>query len=199
MSPTPQAREPMPASRTARRRRRMRDALLAAATASFVRRGIDAVSVEALLTEADVSRATFYQLFSSKNDLLQQILNPLLEDMARHVDALATRRPDQVVDGLVDVWLQLQRAHGDALLLLGRLGEADLGHRLAARRAAAEDGMLTALGRAERADVLRNGSARLSLRLVTAAAVPVLEVYAGHPGAEALFRDALRALLLRRH
>ncbi len=59
--------------------------------------------------------------------------------------------------------------------------------------------MLAALGRAERADVLRNGSARYSHRLVRAAAVPLLEAYAGHPGAEALFRDAMRALLLRAH
>lgn len=177
----------------------MRDALVAAGLAQFLRRGIGAVSVADLLAEADVSRATFYHIFSSKNDILHVIINPILEDMSSALAALESHPSDDVVDGLADVWLAARREHGDGVLLLARLDDPGADAALAARRRAVDDAMLAALGRAERADVLRNGSARYSLRLVAETAVPLLGVYAGHPGAEALFRDALRGLLLKSH
>ena len=67
--------------RVARRRRRMRDALLVAGAKQFATRGIAQVSVEDLLAEADISRSTFYDIFSSKNKLLENIINPIF-DMA---------------------------------------------------------------------------------------------------------------------
>ena len=70
----------------ARRRRRMREALLTAGARQFVNRGVARVSVEDLLAEADVSRATFYAMFSNKYSLLENILNPIL-----------TRRPRRFV------------------------------------------------------------------------------------------------------
>ncbi|HEY5624119.1 MAG TPA: helix-turn-helix domain-containing protein, partial [Gammaproteobacteria bacterium] len=63
--------------RVARRRRRMREALLTAGARQFAARGVAQVSVEDLLAEADVSRATFYDMFSSKYNLLESILNPI--------------------------------------------------------------------------------------------------------------------------
>ena len=64
--------------RVARRRLRMREALLQAGARQFSARGIDTVSVEDLLEEADVSRATFYDIFPNKNNLLKDIINPCL-------------------------------------------------------------------------------------------------------------------------
>jgi hypothetical protein len=52
---------------------------------------------------------------------------------------------------------------------------------------------------AERAELLRNGSAQYSLRVIARTAVQLLRVYDGHAAAAALFRDAVRGLLLRAH
>jgi hypothetical protein len=51
----------------------------------------------------------------------------------------------------------------------------------------------------ERADLLRNGSAQYSLRVIARTAVQLLRVYDGHAAAAAMFRDAVRGLLLRAH
>lgn len=198
MSPTAEQSRNAASGRVARRRRRMRDALAAAALGAFRQRGVDAVSVEELLAAADVSRATFYQLFPSKYKVLEYILNPVFKDLIRGVEALRARPAEHVVDGLAALWLDAHAAHGDAVLLLGRLETAELGD-LEASAAKLREALLDALGRVENADLLRNGSARYSMKLVTETAIPLLRVYAGHPGAEALFRDALGGLLLQAH
>jgi len=52
---------------------------------------------------------------------------------------------------------------------------------------------------AERAEVLRNGSAQYSLKVIARTAIPLLRVYDGHPAGDAMFRDAVRGLLVRAH
>ena len=52
------------------------------------------VSVEELIAEADVSRATFYGLFSSKYSLLDGILNPIFELATRRIRELCAGPPD---------------------------------------------------------------------------------------------------------
>jgi hypothetical protein len=52
---------------------------------------------------------------------------------------------------------------------------------------------------AERAEILRNGSAQYSLKVIARTAIPLLRVYDDHPAAPAMFRDALRGLLVRKH
>lgn len=185
-------------SRVTRRRDRTRAALVAAGLAEFLTRGPGAVSVEALLAGADVSRATFYQFFSSKYRLLQDILNPVYEDIEGRVAALARVADADVPAALIDAWVAAHAAHGDALKLLARLEHTGVA-AIDARRAALESEHVAVLGRAERADALRNGSARYSARLLVAVVAPLLETYAGHPGADALLRDALRSLLERAH
>jgi hypothetical protein len=59
--------------------------------------------------------------------------------------------------------------------------------------------MARILVRAESAELLRNGSAQYSLKVIARTAIPLLGVYDGHATAEALFRDALKGLLIRAH
>ena len=49
------------------------------------------------------------------------------------------------------------------------------------------------------ADRFRNDSAQYSLKVIARTAVQLLPVYDGHAAAAALFRDAVRGLLLRAH
>src|SRR5712675_3582778 len=51
-----------------------RERILAAATTLFHREGIHATGVERLTQYAHVSKRTFYQHFSSKNDLVEEYL-----------------------------------------------------------------------------------------------------------------------------
>jgi AcrR family transcriptional regulator len=56
-----------------------RDRILTAATALFHREGIHATGVERLTQHANVSKRTFYQHFSSKNDLVEEYLRRIHE------------------------------------------------------------------------------------------------------------------------
>jgi AcrR family transcriptional regulator len=60
-----------------RRVARTRNALYDALVALILRQGYEATTVQDLITEANVGRATFYSHFTSKEDLLQQSLGRL--------------------------------------------------------------------------------------------------------------------------
>ncbi len=195
----PLERKPTQASpRVARRRARMRASLLAAGARQFASRGVGPVSVEELIAEADVSRATFYGFFSSKYSLLEGILNPIFDVATRSIRELASRPAEDAVDGLIDVYLSLWNTHREGLLLIPLVDQETFRHFEPQHRAL-HSALLELLVGVERADLLRNGSAQYSLKVIARTAVQLLRVYDGHPAAAALFRDALRGLLLRAH
>jgi len=189
---------PRSSPRVARRRERMKQSLLAAGARQFASRGIGTVSVEELIAEADVSRATFYGFFSSKYSLLEHILNPIFEHATAAVRALTSRPALDAIDGLIDVYLELWREHRDGLLLIPAVDPKTFRHFEAQHRALNE-ALLDVLRGAERAEVLRNGSAQYSLKVIARTAVPLLRVYDGHAAADSMFRDAVRGLLVRSH
>jgi AcrR family transcriptional regulator len=184
--------------RVQRRRERTKASLLAVGARQFATRGVAPVSVEELIAEADVSRATFYALFANKYSLLEGILNPIFELATRRVRALRDRPAAEVVDGLVDVYWSLWTTHRDGLLLIPLVDQDTFAHFERQHRAL-QDALLELLLGLERADLLRNGSAQYSLKVIARTAVQLLRVYDGHAAAAALFRDALRGLLLRAH
>ena len=194
-SPTPTARA---SERVQRRRERTKAVLLAVGARQFASRGIAPVSVEELIAEADVSRATFYGLFSSKYSLLEGILNPIFEIATRRIRALCDQQPTDAVDGLVDVYWSLWTTHRDGLLLIPLVDHETFTHFENQHRAL-QEALLDLLLGVERADLLRNGSAQYSLKVIARTAVQLLRVYDGHAAAAALFRDAVRGLLLRAH
>src|SRR5690606_41525413 len=105
---SPEKSGPAAASpRVARRRERMRASLLAAGARQFASRGFRPVSVEELIAEADVSRATFYGLFKNKYKLLDSILHPIFEVATAAIRALTTRPPAERAGGHVGVYRAL--------------------------------------------------------------------------------------------
>jgi AcrR family transcriptional regulator len=189
---------PRATARVERRRERTKAALLAVGARKFAARGIGPVSVAELIAEADVSRATFYEFFSSKYALLEGILNPIFATATREIRALAARPAAEAVDGLVDVYWSLWCTHRDGLLLIPLVDQETFKHFEKQHRAL-QDALLDLLLAVERADLLRNGSAQYSLKVIARTAVQLLRVYDGHAAAAALFRDAVRGLLLRAH
>jgi AcrR family transcriptional regulator len=188
---TAEARSP----RIARRRQRMREALLSAAARQFAARGVATVSVAELIAEADVSRATFYQFFSNKYNLLEDILNPIFDYAIARVQALAVEPPQRAIEGIVEVYCTLWREHRDGLRLIPDI-DAAVFRRFEDRHRALNAALLAVLSAAEVEGLLRNGSAHFSLKVIARTAIPLLRVYDGHPAAETLFRDALHALLI---
>lgn len=67
--------------RERRRRQENREAILHAAEAVILRKGLTAASMDDVAAEADFSKATLYRYFKSKAELLFEILLHFLEDM----------------------------------------------------------------------------------------------------------------------
>ena len=174
----------------------MREALLTAGAQQFANRGVARVSVEDLLAEADVSRATFYEMFSSKYSLLESILNPIFDTATTTILALEQKSARDGLAGIFDTYLGLWRTHREGLLLITAVDAATFRH-FEDRHRALNDAMFRVLTKAERANLLRNGSAEYSLKVIARTAIPLLKIYDEHAAGEALFADAMNSLLLR--
>ena len=81
----------MTSSTEARRPSQARDRLLRTASAIFYAKGINAVGVEEIVSEARVTRATFYRHFPSKEDLIVAYLQAADENVRAQVRAITER------------------------------------------------------------------------------------------------------------
>jgi AcrR family transcriptional regulator len=81
-----------------------RERLLATARRLFYGEGIHAVPVDRLVTEAGVTRATFYRHFPAKEDLVEAYLRATDADLRAAVaDALDHADPQQAAAALLDL------------------------------------------------------------------------------------------------
>jgi AcrR family transcriptional regulator len=88
--------------------------ILMAAESIFGERGYASVSVEDILNLADVSRATFYQHFGSKEELAAALFDRALEVLTKSVLERFAAEPTlegKIAAGL-DVYLELWQRHG---------------------------------------------------------------------------------------
>jgi AcrR family transcriptional regulator len=96
-------KQPPPEGLRARKRREVRQRLSDTATRLFLERGFDAVSVEEVARAADVSRATVFNYFECKEDLLLDRAPELAEHVGR---ALKAARPAGALPALRDALLE---------------------------------------------------------------------------------------------
>ncbi|MFN8125629.1 MAG: helix-turn-helix domain-containing protein [Candidatus Nanopelagicales bacterium] len=83
-----------PPSRTDRRRARTRGALIAAARQILAERGTVDVSIQEITDSADVGFGSFYNHFSSKEELFEQAVAEVLEQHGAYLDRLTAGLDD---------------------------------------------------------------------------------------------------------
>jgi AcrR family transcriptional regulator len=76
------------ATRTDRRRERTRAQLLDAARVRFARHGVEATRINEITEEADVGFGSFYNHFTSKEDIVAAVVRETVEVQGSAVDAL---------------------------------------------------------------------------------------------------------------
>ena len=100
--------------KVARRRSRTRAELLDVAADKFLEFGVENVSVDDIIDTVGISRGTFYSLFDSRDDLVHQIIQPVL---IQGISALkdikepdARERLRAVLRVYVHMWVENARA-----------------------------------------------------------------------------------------
>ena len=96
------AANPAP-DRHARRRARTRAKLVAAARELFAAQGVDATTIAEIAERADTAHGSFYNHFSTKDEILAAVFEDTLTDQLRRLEA---RR-----DGITDVAERVAVAH----------------------------------------------------------------------------------------
>lgn len=189
---------PAPATSTkiASRQNRTRERILVESARLFLARGFDNVSVDAIVTAAEVARSSFYRFFANREEVLASIMRPVFETGIGMMATVGQRPPQELMDGICDVYLRLWSTSPDTLRLATRTGGAyfrlfeDLHRRF-------REQLVGAMQRVEAAGLLLNDNGYSSARIIARVAVPLLEVYRDDPRIDILFRQAMNGLLVK--
>lgn len=79
---------PKAEGRVARRQRRNRAALIAAARAIMAEKGVDAATMLEIAERADVGAGTVYNYFKSKDELALAVLESLMQELAMRIETV---------------------------------------------------------------------------------------------------------------
>jgi AcrR family transcriptional regulator len=125
----PTGTEAPPGDRGARRRARTRAQLIEAARVLFGRQGVDATRINEITEEADVGFGSFYNHFSSKDEIVEAVLRETVEAQGAAVEALTRELEDpaEVVAVAHRYFVRLARSDPDWGWLLVRL---DVSHNV---------------------------------------------------------------------
>ena len=182
----------------ARRQDRTRRRIVEISAAKFAARGYENVSVEEIIETADIARSSFYRFFSSREDVLANVIRPVFEQGIAAMKAIdPDAAPEHIMQAIFEVYLTLWRADADALRVSTRTGGAHF-RLFKDLHGAYRQCVDRLLKRVEAAGALLNGSADYTSRLLARSAVAVLEVYANDPDRDALFHKTMRGFLLAR-
>jgi len=99
--------------RVARRQRRNRDALIAAARDIMTEKGVDAATMLEIAERADVGAGTVYNYFRSKDDLAIAVLETLMHDLALRIEAVTNTFEDPAQVYAYGIRTVLDTATGD--------------------------------------------------------------------------------------
>lgn len=104
---------PQTEGRVARRQRRTRDALIAAARDIMTEKGVDAATMLEIAERADMGAGTVYNYFRSKDDLAIAVLEALMHDLALRIQQVTDTFDDPAQVYAYGIGTVLDTATGD--------------------------------------------------------------------------------------
>lgn len=184
-----------PSPRVQRRQERTRQSIIDAATERFAEKSIGTVSVEEIIEAADVSRGTFYKLFKSKEEVLSEILQPMMELYGAKLAAIDSTDPREIIDQIIDVYVQVWRGAPTAFSL-SQKDPSEYFHLLEKSHRPVMTHMRRLFKLVEPHGILRADQAESAVALMARSAVVILRTFDGNPDWERLFSTSMRGLLL---
>ena len=173
-----------------------RQKLIDVGTRLFVSRGMAHVTVEDVIGDAGMSRATFYGFFANKDELAASILNPVFESGVAALKELNQLAPMEAAEQLIEVYLKLWHQHKEALFFTNGANESVFSYIKKSHRefSLALKAILVVV---HSGGLLRNDSVDLTYAVLAKTGIPLLRVYRGHKNLDQLYRDSLLALIVK--
>lgn len=179
-----------------RRRERARKRILEIATKRIVEVGLDRVRLGDVADEADISRATLYSHFASKEEILVEVVRPVLEELIKAMKEKKAGTALQGLDNLIDVYTSMWDNNSGALTLALRYILHDPGDlaESVSKIQSQTDSILRPLN----SEGLLRMKTDLARNAFIQTAIILLDVLKNESNREALFRESIRALILKK-
>jgi AcrR family transcriptional regulator len=178
-----------------KRRAKTRQKLLSAAAKVFVEKGIDATSIEHIITEAEISRGAFYTHFADKNALVKEVISQVYEFLIDAVGKIKLDSPEQVMEDIFDAYFQCWCQNADALVLSSVM-ESQYFQLIKVPHNQFVEKIVAAVTFVEKSGLLRTNDARLCLALLARTITPTLRALHKTDDFEGLFHQSMKGLLL---
>ncbi len=184
--------------RVEKRRQRIRKQILEIATKRFALEGPDRVRLEEIADEADISRATLYSHFPSKDAIIYEIIKPVLEELIEKYEELLkkidTSKSEQVINILTDIFIHLWEHHQLSLLLAQKVLDMDPGELKPLYERMLEL-KLKILSKFEEEKKLKLPK-EIAFQVILNTLIPMLRFILPHPDGKKLFKSSFKGLLL---
>jgi len=103
------------------RRQKVREELLQAGVGLFAANEFRDVSIDDICEAAQIARRTFYTYFETKDEFLLAIAEPVFIESIAYLEKLDKLEPEDIADGLVDMYLHLHDSCDTTLFVTQRL------------------------------------------------------------------------------
>lgn len=180
-----------------RRKNATRALVLSAAGRLVDDSGADALSLDEIAASAGISRATLFNHFHSRDELLAELLSPVFDECLEALEALRAESSkvgclETVARACVFMWERHRSAicRAESARTVSSVPALDRKHRALARLFA---GLFRERSPGER---FRLASPEASAMLAFRAFIPILDSLPSGPSRDALFRECLSGLLV---
>ncbi|GIX42476.1 MAG: hypothetical protein KatS3mg129_2209 [Leptospiraceae bacterium] len=184
--------------RVEKRRKRIRKLILEIATKRFALEGPENVRLEEVADEADISRATLYSHFPSKDAIIYEIIRPVLEELIEEYEKLLKEidklKSEQVFNQLVEIYINLWNNHELALLLAQKVLDMEPGELKPLYDRMLEL-KLKILSKFEKEKKLKLPK-EIAFQVMLNTLIPMLRFIVPHKDGKKLFKSSLKGLLL---
>ena len=183
--------------KVARRRDRTRTELLNVAAEKFLEFGVENVSVDDLIDAVGISRGTFYKLFESRDDVVHQIIQPVLvlgiNSLKDIQEKDARRKLRAILRVYVDMWTEDAKALTLAFRLNKRFMQMFEPEHMMFSNLTEKHLKLIAKG-----NVLKFDDDKIAQRLIDRCAIDVLTVLQDEDAFEDTFLSVMEDMLVRK-
>jgi AcrR family transcriptional regulator len=178
-----------------KRQSRTRQRILDESAHLFIAKGFENVSVEEIIDAAEIARSSFYRFFSSRDQVLANIIRPVFEQGLLELEKIKTTDPADTMSRIFDTYIKLWNNSPDALRVSTRVGGVYF-YLFEDVHAVFRDRIAGLLSAIESSGIFINGSADHTGRLLARTAVDVLEVYSRENDFAELFHNTMTGFLL---